>query len=268
MSNTRSSASCLVDNAHLCFTSPMDQEQLAAQMALSATVEACARSGLTAAWRSLVQDIYAVNLDRHEPDELGDTVMSFGIQCYENLKTRATRRFQRDDREVVETHWGIDGLSVSIPSNVLTFSLGDSRVVTMKVPFPEGRKPSWDRSGDWEQHSQARLEIAAENSEVLQYRTPAIGASPLFSQPGPPGSVQNYMLLWAGERDAALTAGWLAVPILGETPFIAREMLWWDDEPHTRVAMSTAPDRGPSFDQRPGLTPAVTLKKQHQEGQA
>lgn len=247
----------------------MDRAQLAAREALEEAVETCKQSSLTEAWRVLVQDVYTMNLDRYEPDELGDTAMSFGIQCYENLKTRAVRRFRHDDIEENDVHWNIEGLRVWTPRNVLTFTFGNVRIVTMKVPFTEGRSPNWDRSGDWEQYSQIRLAIAAENSRVLQYRTGAVGASPLFPHLGSPGAVRNYMLLWAGEADAALTAGWLGVPILGDTPFIARETLWWDEEPPTRGTQQVAPNRGPSFDERPAATPEVTLKKkQHQEGQA
>lgn len=246
----------------------MDEAQSAAQVALDTTVEACTASGLAEALQALVQDVYAANLSRHEPDELGDTPMSFGIQCYENLKTRALRRFRSDDLEPAEAHWDISGLKVWTPSNVLRFDLGQARIVTIKVPFGEGRTPNWNRSGDWDQYSQTRHAIATENSRVLQYRSPAEGVFPLLPHPGSPGLVENYMLIWAGEPDAALTAGWLGVPVLGETPFVARETLWWDEEPHTRVPVKTAPDRGPSFDKRPAATPAVALKKQRKDGSA
>lgn len=253
---------------HMCFTVVMDQAQVAAEAALESTVETCRASGLAAAWHALVLEVYAANLGRHEPDELGDTVMSFGIQCYENLKSRAIRRFRHDDLEAADAHWDIDGLRVWTPRNVLTFDLGSTRVVTMKVPFTEGRSPNWARSNDWEQHSQIRLELATENSAALQYKTHAPGALTLLPHTGSPGAVRSYMLLWAGEADAALTAGWLGVPILGDTPFIARELLWWDDQPHTRVTRNAAPDRGPRFDERPAATPEVTIKRQDQESQA
>lgn len=246
----------------------MDQAQVTAREALEATVEECTHSGLTEAWRTLVQDVYASNLDRHEPDELGDTAMSFGIQCSENLKTRAVRRFRRDEIEPVNLHWNIKGLQVSTPRNVLTFNVGNTRVVTMKVPVNEGRSPSWDRSGDWEQESQVRQAIAVQNTQVLQYRTPAVGSSPLFPHPGRPGDVRDYMLLWAGEADAALTAGWLGIPVLGETPFIARKRLWWDDDPRVGITTKTAPDRGPSFGERPATGLEVTLKRPGQERKA
>lgn len=245
----------------VCFTYLMDQAQVTAREALEATAEGCMRSGLTEAWRTLVQDVYARNLDRHEPDELGDTAMSLGIQCSENLKTRAIRRFRHDEVEPVNLHWDIEGLRVSTPHNVLTFNLGSTRVVTMKVPFSQGRAPDWNRSGDWELDSQIRLTIATENTRVLEYRTPAESASPFFPHLGSPGDVRDYMLLWAGEADAALTAGWLGIPVLGETPFIARKRLWWDDDPRTGITTKTAPDRGPSFGERPAAALEVTLKR-------
>lgn len=245
----------------------MDQAQVAAEEALEATVDACSDSGLVTAWRGLVQDVYSANLARYEPDELGDTAMALGIQCSENFKTRAVRRFRRDDLEPDEVHWNVDGLRVRTPRNVLTFDFGKVRVVTMKVPFAVGRSPRWDRIRDWEQDSQIRLSIAAENSRVLRYRTHAESGG-LFPHTGDPGVVRNYMLLWAGEAEAALTAGWLGVPALGDMPFITRKLLWWDDEPHARITAKATPDRGPNFDQRPAVTPEVTLKRRPQEGQA
>ena len=241
---------------------------MAAREALDMAVDTFTGNGLVRAWQRLVQDVYASNLARHEPDELGDTAMSFGIQCYENLKTRAVRRFRHDGLEAADAYWDIGGLSVNTLGNVLSFDLAGARCVTMKVPFANRRSPNWDHNGDWEQGSQVRTEIAAKNSEVLQYRTHADGESPRFPHPGSPGVVRNFMLLWAGESDAALTAGWLVVPILGDTPFIARKQLWWDPEPVKRVTQKTRSVRGPSFDERAAVQPAVALKKQRRQGQA
>lgn len=246
----------------------MDEARKVAELALESTVEMCASNGFTDVFRTLVQEVYSVNQSRHEPDELGDTAMSFGIQCSENLKTRALRRFRHDEDEPTNRHWNIDGLRVGIPRNVLTFSFGNIDVVSMKVPSSAGRSSIWDHSSDWDNDSHARRMIAAKNSDVLQYRSPAPGAVPLFPHEGSPGEVQNYMVFWAGETNAPLTAGWLGIPVLGETPFIAQAMLWWDDEPRSRITTKATPDRGPSFDQRPAAKPEVSLKRRLQEGQA
>ncbi|MFH5208605.1 hypothetical protein ACHIPZ_10395 [Antrihabitans sp. NCIMB 15449] len=244
-----------------------DEAQLVAQVALEATAEACSVSGLTDAWRTLIQDVYSANLDRYEPDELGDTPLTLGIQCSDNLKTRAIRRFALEDNEPTDRHWHIDGLHVSSPGNTLTFSLGSTRVVTMKTPFSAGRTPLWDHIGDWEQDSQIRLSIATENSRVLAYQTHPTSAFTLFPHSGCPGVVRNYMLLWAGEPDSPSTAGWLGIPVLGDSAFIARKQLWWDEVP-TQIPTKTRSNRGPHFDERRAAAPEVTLKQRRRDGQA
>ena len=261
-------ACVLASTVRACFTVCVDRAEEAAQGALHAIATACTESGLTDAWRGLAQDVYATNLDRYEPDELGDTPRSFGFQCYENLRERALRRAHRDVRERPDTHWHIPGLRVATPGNVLTFEFGGARFVTMKVPYGQGRNPNWDGGVDWTQDSQAREAIAADNSEVLQYRTPAAGLTSLFPHPGSPGTVKNFMLLWGGETKAALTAGWLAVPVLGERPFLAHQRLWWDTDLDTQVTQTPMADRGPNFDERPAAALSMALKRRPQEGQA
>ena len=108
----------------------MDRAEEAAQRALHTVVNECAESGLTDALRGLVQEVYTTNLDRYEPDELGDTPRSFGFQCYENLKERAPRRAHHDVREHSDAHWRISGLHVATPGGVLTFEFAGARFVT------------------------------------------------------------------------------------------------------------------------------------------
>ncbi|GAA3565739.1 hypothetical protein GCM10022197_22000 [Microlunatus spumicola] len=248
-------------SARTCFTGGMDEAQTAARDALDATVELCTARGLDGLWRNLVQDVYASNLGRHEPEELGDTSMTLGIQCSENLKVRAGRRFRHDDLERAEDHWDVDDLTVATPANTLTFVLSQARVVVMKVPHAQGRAPLWDHFGDWQQDSQVRLQVAATNSHTLGgYRTKVSAEVPLFSYGTAPAVVKDYMLVWAGEPSDPRTAGWLTVPVLGDTPFIARTQLWWDEEPTARTYSSAEPSRGPSFDERQVAGPQVTLK--------
>ena len=252
----------------LCFTMGVDLVEEVVQDRLQAIVNTCTEVGLVEAWQGLIQEVYRNNLERYEPEELGDTPRSFGSQCYENFKERCVRRFRRDERDRPDAHWYIQGLSVATPMNVLTFEFEDAHFVTMKVPYEQKRHPNWDGGVDWTQGSQVRASLAAKNSEVLQYRTPAVGAVPLFAHPGSPGTVQNFMLLWGGEANAALTAGWLAVPVLGDRPFIAHQKLWWDTDLDAQVTPTSMPDRGPNFDERPAAALSMALKQQHQEGQA
>lgn len=246
--------------AHLRLTERVDDAEKAAQTALSAAVEMCTTGGLTRYWRELIQDVYATNLSRHEPDELGDTPMTLGTNCVENIKSRALRRSSHDDLELPEDHWHVDGLEVCTPRNVLTFVLPRTRIIVMKVPYGEGRTPQWDRLGDWEHDSHVRQALAEANSQTLRYRTHLPADVPLFPHGATPGVVRDFMFVWAGEPLDPRTAGWLTVPAEGQNPFIAREQLWWDDEPPARLSAPTKPTRGPSFDERQGAVPQLTIR--------
>lgn len=246
----------------------MDKAKRMADFSLEATSEMLQGNGFTDAFRALVQEVYSQNLDRYEPEELGDTLVSLGIQCSENIKVRSLRRFRHSENEVLDNHWSINDLQVGTPQNVLTFSFKDIKITTMKVPSNAGRSPDWDHMGDWEKDSHARNVIASKNSEALEYQTPKSVDIPLFPHLGTPGEIQNYMVLWAGEANTALTAGWLAVPILGKIPFLAHKLLWWDDEPRSRITVKSTPGRGLSFDQRPATQPEISLKKQFKKGKA
>ena len=112
------------------------------------------------------------------------------------------------------------------------------------------------------------MAFATENSEVLKHRTPATGMVPLFSFSGAPGIVRKFMFLWAGEASTGLTAGWLAVPVLGERPFLAHQRLWWDTDLDTQATPTPMADRGPNFDERPAAALSMALKRRPQEGQA
>jgi hypothetical protein len=238
----------------------MDKAQEAAESALAEIVDVCADNGLSHALEALAQDVYGANVARHEPDELGDNAMTLGTLSSQNFKVRALRRYAKDDLEPAEAHWDIPGLSVDTPRNVLTLTIAKARIVTMKVPYSEGRSPRWDRLGNWDYDSQVRLAVAEANSRTLNYNSHASTDDPLFAHLGEPGVVKNFMLVWAGEALDPRTAGWLAVPVMGEEPFLAWRRLWWDEEPTTRLTDKTRKTDGPSFDARPSAMPAVTIR--------
>lgn len=257
----RGPPACKLDTTvQLCFYVRMDAA-IAAEKQLQATVDLCIDSGLSAAWSALTGSVYSSNLDRYEPEELGDTAMSLGVQFSENFKTRALRRAHHDDLELPEDHWHIDGLTVSTPRNSLRFEIGGNSIFVMKAPYSEGRVPRWDLANQWDQGSDIRYQLAQANSLALGgYKTVVDADDPLFPHPARPGRIRNYLLVLAGEADSPLTAGWLSVPALGVKPFVAHQRLWWDDQqagPTTRVRR---PDRGPSFDERPAATPEITIK--------
>ncbi|HEX2895994.1 MAG TPA: hypothetical protein VHO29_18460 [Marmoricola sp.] len=245
----------------------MSIAESAARQALADTVELLRETGLLSAVRELHREVWATNLDRYEPDELGDTPRSLGLLCHENFTARAVRRHQCSELEPKAHHWNIAGLDVSTPSGVLTFQIGNRRIVGMKVPPSERRTPCWDRFAVWDNESNTRLQIAKENSKTLgDYRTPSPGQGELADfhrELGrTPGQVRDFLYVWAGELASPLTAGWLTVPVLGEQPFVAVAPLWHDrdDDRNRTIHTRRRGPEGPNFDQKPATQPSVTLK--------
>lgn len=241
--------------------------ETAATQALIAAKETITRAGFVEHLQALVRDVWNSCVDRYEPDELGDTPMSLGIQAVENLKTRALRRAEHDPSEPEERHWRIHGLGVSTPQNVLTIHLNQLQLVSMKATLSQGRRPDWTDIPDWHQLSQTRHALALRNSTALggHFSTP-LGQDPLFNTDpksrGRSGGavVRDFMWLWAGDLDTGRTAGWLAVPVLGEQPFAAIEPLWWDETSSRQQEVSVTPAAGPGFDQRPQAVPVIALR--------
>jgi hypothetical protein len=223
--------------------------------------------GMTANLRHLAQDVWKGVIDRHEPDELGDTNMSQGIQSVENFKARAKRRAEHDPREPSDRFWDVVGLQVSTPRNSLMITMPDPdgfpvRMVGMKTPVADGRNPTFDTLVDWHADSATRLGYAARNSHVLNdYRSGIRGQDQL---PGFDGgtalSLTDFMWLWAGESAGPATAGWVAVPVLGAIPFIAVEPLWWDEEDSPSAGRRKHTPDGPSYDQRTAPVPGLAIK--------
>lgn len=245
----------------MCFTVRVNTAELAAVADLEATVDLCTDTGLVNCWTDLTREVYSRNLARFEPDELGDTAMSFGVQCAENLKTRAIRRFRHDDLEPPEHHWVVPDLTVTTLRNSLLFQLGGNRIFVMKVPFGQGRDPQWDVEKHWEQNSEIRHSLAEGNSRALGgFVTFSGGDDGLFPHPARPGRVRDFLLVWAGAPDTPLTAGWLTVPTMGDKPFVCVRPLWWDAEPAAQSEPNLQVPRGPSFDQRPSSIAEVIVK--------
>lgn len=245
----------------------MSTAEDAARGALDAAVGLVNESGLLDAVRDLQREVWAANVDRYEPDELGDTARSLGLLTFENFTTRAVRRHAHDDREPQDRHWRIDDLRVTTPNGVLTLEIGSIRIVGMKVPPTERRAPRWDRFVDWDSQSNTRLEIAQENSKVLGgFKTPDPGQGVLadfhVELGRKPDVVRNFLYVWAGEFSSPLTSAWLTVPALGGHPFAAVAPLWHDrdgDLPGDVRRSKRGPD-GPSFDQKRAPEPSISLK--------
>jgi hypothetical protein len=229
---------------------------------LAATKDRLLEVGVIDLLHELASDVWGACISRYEPEELGDTHMSLGIQAVENFKSRAQRRYRGDDREPPEKLWSVENFTLETPRNVLTLYMPGLRLMAMKTPMTEGRNPRLDLLADWDGQSHARNDIALENTRAMGgWLAPPRGQSELFDIGATPAAIPNYLLLWSGEQDGPLTAGRLAVPVTGEQPFAAVTDLWWDEaEADAPARRRTAGIDGPGFDERPVAKPALSLK--------
>jgi hypothetical protein len=238
----------------------------AAEGAVASAADAMNASGLTVLVRELLREVWATNLARYEPEERGDAAKSLGIQCSENIRELVVRRVFGDDLVTLADRWRVADLVLSTPRGVLTLSLSGFQVVTMKVPHAQGRAPIWERFPDWDTESQARHDVARENARVLGGSNLQHPAQDELEFPDDvnsgPGLVRRFMLVWGGEPDGGLTAGWLTVPVSWSAlHFAAIKPLWHDEADDAPGYADRAPaPSGPSFDQRPVTEPYLALK--------
>jgi hypothetical protein len=181
--------------------------------------------------------------------------------CSENLAERVERRVRGHELET--ERWDIDGLGVGKPNGALRLELKNQRFYVMKAPMACGRLPQWDSLVSWDAESRTRQSIAELNTRALGgWCVPATGQGALWPIliDGNASGVRDFMIVWAGDAAAPLTAGWLAVPVLGDTPFAAVHPLWWDEDSGMPLGTRRHEPDGPSFDEKPTIVPAVALK--------
>jgi hypothetical protein len=251
------------------FTGSMPEASELAQQACDDAAEAWSASGLTTEFGDLVRDVWGTNASRHEPDEFGDNAQTLGFLCSANLCERAERRARGHDYEPVA--WGVDGLTISKPNGSLRLELGSRRFHVMKAPVAAGRSPRWGSFASWEAESHTRHAIAEINTQALGgYHSSQEGQESLwpFITASQAGAIKDFLVVWAGDLLPVLTAAWITVPVLGDAPFAARKLLWWDDEGGSSFGMRSQAPVGPSFDTKPAPAPAVTLKPRPAAGQA
>ena len=246
----------------MCFTVRMGKPEARARAAVASVVAELEAAGVLAACRELFKTVWSINIARHEPDELGDTAMSLGLQTHQNFITRAERRFLHDERESEDCHWHIEGLTLTRSGNTFVLGLNGARVSVMKAPYEHGRQLQTNQLVRWDGQSHLRAEMAARNSAALgDYRSSPPSDEPLFEDPHARyGNVRDFLLVFAAEQRATLTAAWMGVPVLGDEPLLAVQNLWWDHEATSTAPAASVPATHTTFDERdvPPLT--VTLR--------
>ena len=167
-------------------------------------------SGLTDLFSALVNTVWGKNIERHEPNELGDNAKTLGSLCAENLANRVQRRIAGSDYE--PSQWNIDGLGFERPHGALRLSLAGKNFYVMKAPPGHGLTPQWDSLVNWDSESNTRQALAEATRVALEGYT-----SPGTAQPGlwpflidaTAGHIRDFMVVWAGEQNPVGTAGWM-----------------------------------------------------------
>lgn len=263
------------DGAHLWFTFTMNTVTMAAEAALELAVEAVTRCGLRERLHALVTEVWQANLDRYEPEELGDDPQTLGNTCARNIANRAEGLVLGNREREVEP-WDIAGLGATRPHGALRLDHAGRHFHIMKAPMRHGRRPEWARFDPWTRSSEVREDAARENTVALHgYRTAAPGQDPLpamtlpFVSAGLEVHLPHFVFVWAADIDSPGTSGWLGAPSLGEQPFVAVQPLWSDPDDYVPVGRRRDFPTGPSFDQRSTAAPPLALKpRREQEGKA
>jgi len=91
-------------------------------------------------------------------------------------------------------------------------------------------------------------------------------ALPVLHLPATAEAMRDVLLVWSGQREPALTAGWLALPSNEGPNFYAVEQLWWDEPRHDtgRVNTDDGAPTADGFADQPAPTPQVRLKARRQ----
>lgn len=160
----------------------------------------------------LVPDVWRTNVDRHEPERLGDDLMSLGTQSARNIMNRAVQQLA-----------GIPGLAVKAgPTLDVRFA---GRVLHVGKATPSSAS-DWDVwSIDWAS-SEVRDDAARANSTAYQSNSETLfeGRGDLLPLPGQrsdPGQLRYLHLAWQGFLEDGHCRAWLGFPAAGERPWFA-----------------------------------------------
>jgi hypothetical protein len=208
-----------------------------------------------------VRAVWRRNVDGHDP-LLGDTSLSLGIDCSENLRELVVRNCAGDG-----SVWRRRGVAASVTDRSLRLDVAGVRLGLMKAPPSPARTPEWTASSfHWEQESDVRRTAAERNSSAYRpcESDQADRQLILAVEVKKPAATEmrDLLVVWSGQVEPALTAGWLGLPSLGRPGWFAVELLWWDEpgEDGARRRDEDLPSDGESFADLPAPQPSVTLK--------
>lgn len=215
-------------------------------------------SGAVPLLHSLVSTMWTANVARFDSG-LGDTPLSLGIQCSENLASQLYRR--RRDSDLTET-----GLAVRQSNNTTFCTFEEATLRFVKAPVESELRPEWSDGFSWNSH--VRQEAAFLNDQTYRAPKRVPGIEPLIdaSGIGDAGQLNQFFIIWNGLRgELPLTAGWLTIPSLHEDLVIGVKELWRDAPSAGGVRVPSDNDAPHENDAEP--TVRITLKKNLREAQ-
>lgn len=233
----------------------MQNWNLLARRRLQAIVDELRAYGLVGFLQGTISHVWAYNVDRFEPEEIGDTNRSLGVTATENIRELIVRQMRANRPAGLDPRLAATGADNSL----LIKAPNGIRLRVMKAAATlELSEPNWEQT-EWT--SDVRLEAARANHEHYP-----VGQNDLFtgflSAEESVDLLGEVFLVWAGGSRSPMTAGWLGFPTIDVVPWLAIEQLWWDkpDGSQHYVSSGGPSDDNDSFSTRPAAEPKIALK--------
>ena len=238
----------------------MSKPDREAQKRLEHVLGALRNSGLLEVVQVSAGETWRANRERYEPDGLFDDTSTLGYQTSKNLANRLA--------DSLGSHRSLaaEGVSAAMEANSLVIRVEDVEIRLVKAPVAAGRSLNLSGDFDW-QGRETRLAAARRNADA--YRIPVVvsGHEPMFDLPQPgadaaAAACRDFFIVWAGDMNTGLTAGWLGLPTSEPGRWLAIERIWWDDlgDAEPEASSGGIPGDGTPFTERPSAVPAVRLK--------
>lgn len=212
-------------------------------------------------------------MDRYEPAALGDTAGAFGILSAHNIRQRALKASLEG-----QGAWSANRARASEPDGSLLITAEGVNLHILKAPRSGSRTPLWERDFKWDSNSLTRFNAALRNAASEPTQTSSSGQDSLFdiaalerNTRSAERAYSDVFLVWSGQESTGLTAGWLGIPVIGPSPWVAVSRPLWLDETEDGLLScnpsSIQPTDSADFDALEEPKPEIRLKtKPSKEG--
>lgn len=244
----------------------MNEWDSAAATYLRDLVSQLRTAGVIELFEEQVPTVWRRNVDSFDR-LLGDTNRSLGFTCHENLRELVVRACAGES-----SAWRQRGVTALAVDSSLRVDACGVRLGLMKAPPSTKRTPAWHGSDfAWGQDSEVRRAAAERNS--VAYRPTAsdqlnrqLVMSLEDAEAVDATRLRDVFLVWSGQLEPALTAGWLGLPSLEGPAWFAVEPLWWHEQPGQlqNKGSDDGPARGGNFADLPAPNPVIKLKNRHE----